>query len=246
MSTSLASEILDTQDEKVQPWRICPIGKHFVRKHSVHVPPSENHPERKTSIWHEHCANNPSHKDELSFHEIEYITQTYFSSLVGLPSSDLLTKIFSTADKYDIEIRGLVRYWNDVFAPDILLDANLIKALIGTESSFRKDPQEVHSAHGLMQIRNDTFRFLQDSKGELADYLIRIPRNKILNPSANICMGIRWMFQKKKLASARLKHPASWLEAILEYKGYWDVINKGKEPDAMTRLKEFYQILQGK
>lgn len=97
-----------------------------------------------------------------------------------------------------------------------------------------------------MQIRNDTFRFLQDTKGELADYLIRIPRDKILNPSANICTGVLWLFQKRKLASARLKRPVSWVEAIIEYKGYWKDINEGKEPDALKRLNEFYQTLQAK
>lgn len=246
MSISLTSEISEKQEKRAHPWRICPIGKHFVREHTVHIPPSNKHPEGKTSIWHEHCADNPSHNNELSFHEIEYITQTKFSSLEGHPTPGLLTKIFPSADKYDIEIRGWVRYWNDVFMPNDLLDANLIKALIGTESSFREDPPEVHSAHGLMQIQNDTFRFLQDTKGELADYLIRIPRDKLLNPSVNICMGVRWLFQKKKLASARLKRPASWIEAIIEYKGYWDDINEGKEPDAIKHLKEFYQLLQGK
>jgi hypothetical protein len=243
MSVTLTSVL--EQEEKAHPWRICPMGKHFLREHTVHIPPSKKHPEGKTSIVHEHCAENPSHKDELSFHEIEYITRTYFSSLVGPPTSGPLTKVFPPADKYDSEIRGWVRYWNDIFSFDDVLDANLIKALIATESSFIEDPQRTRSAHGLMQIRNDTFRIIQDTKGELSDYLIRIPRDKLLNPSANICIGVRWLFQKKKLASRRLKHPACWIEAIIEYKSYWEEVKQGKEPDAMKHLKEYYQILQG-
>lgn len=155
------------QIKKAHRWRICPIGKHFVREYVDHVPPSKSHPEGTTSTWHEHCANNPSHKDELSYHEIQYINETCFSTLIGSPKAGLLTKIFPSADDYDFQIRGWVTYWNDVFQPNDLLDANFIKALIGTESSFEKDPKKNQSAHGLMQIRNDTFLILQNTKGEL-------------------------------------------------------------------------------
>lgn len=237
---------LETHDEKIHPWRICPVGKHFVREHVAHMPPSKTHPDGSTSIWHEHCANNPSHKDELSYHEIQYIAETYFRTLKGSPATGLLTKIFSAADDYDLEIRGWVRYWNDIFHPNDMLDANLIKALIGTESSFIKSPPKIRNAHGLMQIRNDTFLILQNPKGELTNYLIRTPREELLNPSVNICMGIRWLFQKKKLASIRLKREASWEEAIIEYKSYWEQINVGKIPMGIQKLREYYGILQGK
>lgn len=235
---------LDSEDKKVHPWRRCPIGKHLVREHIVHVPPSKLHPEGVVSTWHEHCANNPSHKDELSCHEIQHITETYFSALVGPPTAGKLTKIFRTADKFDVEIRGWVQYWNDVFQPEDPLDPNLIKSLIATESSFRPNPKKISSAHGLMQIRNDTLKILQDIKGELSNYLIRITPDELLDPSANICVGVRWLYQKKKLASARLKRTASWEEAIIEYKSYWHEVNKGIDPDPMKKLRKYYKILQ--
>src|SRR5579863_1077103 len=94
---------------KVHPCRRCGRGQHLVREHVVHTHPSKKHPEGKDVVWHEHCANNPSGKDELSFAEIKYITTTYFSDLTGLPTPQVLIKKFPFADKYDAEIRGWVR-----------------------------------------------------------------------------------------------------------------------------------------
>jgi len=233
------------EDKKAHPWRICPVGKHFVREYVGHIPPSKSHPDGSTATWHEHCASNLSHKDELSYHEIQYITETYFRSLSGPPVAGLLNNIFPAADNYDVLIRGWVKYWNDIFQEKDLLDANLIKALIGTESSFLINPSRVRSAHGLMQITQMTFQVLQDPKGELSDYLIRVSWNKILDPTSNICMGVRWLFQKKKLASFRLKRSASWEEAIVEYKGYWDEVDSGHDPQGMQLFRQFYKILQG-
>lgn len=98
-----------------------------------------------------YCASNPSHKDELSYSEIQYITETYFGKLPGPPTADKLTVVFPIADAYDREIRGWVSYWNDIFILADPLDADFIKALIGTESGFRKKPPENPHAHGLMQ-----------------------------------------------------------------------------------------------
>src|SRR3990167_2063390 len=245
MSAMIISKDSDNQDKKAHPWRICPIGKHFVREHVVHIPPSKSNPDGTTSTWHEHCATNLSHKDELSYYEIQYIAATYFVALVGSPTPGLLTKVFPAADHYDVQIRGWVKYWNDIFQGNDLLDANLIKALIGTESSFLKNPSRVRSAHGLMQLTHSTFVVLQDPKGELSDYLVRIPWDQILDPTSNICMGVRWLFQKKKLASVRLKRPASWEEAVIEYKGYWGEVNAGQDPEGMQLFRQFYKILQG-
>ncbi len=92
-------------DKKTHPWRLCPIGKHLVREHTVHVPPSKKHPDGIVSTWHEHCANNPSHKDELSYDEISRITEIYFQNLAGPPTANVLTE-FPNGDKYDQFIRG--------------------------------------------------------------------------------------------------------------------------------------------
>lgn len=57
---------IDGVEKKAHPWRRCPWGKHLVKKHTGHTPPSKNHPNGADVIWHEHCANNPSKKEELS------------------------------------------------------------------------------------------------------------------------------------------------------------------------------------
>lgn len=111
MSAIIISKSSDNEDKKAHPWRICPMGKHFVREHVVHIPPSKSHPEGSTSTWHEHCASNLSHKDELSYHKIQYITETYFGSLSGSPTPGLLTRVFPAADNYDVQIRGWVKCW---------------------------------------------------------------------------------------------------------------------------------------
>jgi hypothetical protein len=152
-------------EKKAHPWRRCSIGKHLVREHPVHVPPSKSHPGGVVTTWHEHCANNPSHKEELSYAEIQYITETYFAYLSGPPAAGVLTE-YPNADKFDQQIRGWVRYWNDIFQPSVPLDP--------------------------------------------------------------------------------LKRTASWEEAIIEYKGYWDTINKGEIPLAIKHLRVFYKRLQGK
>jgi hypothetical protein len=79
-------------EEKAHPWRRCPIGKHFVKEHSIRIPPSKKHPNGCVTIRHAHCAANRSHKDQLSYDEIQYITNTYFSSLQGPPAADKLKR----------------------------------------------------------------------------------------------------------------------------------------------------------
>jgi hypothetical protein len=116
------------QENKVHPWRRCPSGYHFVKEYVKHIAPNKTHPKGLVTTVHEHCAKNPSHKEELSYDEIQYITANHFSSLSGSPTPKLLTAIFKNADNYDLEIRGWVQYWNDIFHPDERLDPNLIKA----------------------------------------------------------------------------------------------------------------------
>lgn len=244
ITKAITYNVSDEKDKKAHPWRRCSIGQHFVKEHIIHIKPSKKHPDGIVKV-HEHCANNPSHKEELSYDEIQYITQTYFNALSGPPTAGLLIKEYPTSDDFDDLIRGWTKYWDDIFSLDDPLDANLIKALLGSESSFLIDPPGTKSAHGLMQIRHDTFLILQNPKGELHDYLVRILWRKILDPTSNICMGIRWLFQKKKLASIRLKRTASWDEAVIEYKSYWDEVNKGKIPAGLAKFRKFYEILQG-
>jgi len=245
MPTSGIASTKYSEIKKAHPWRRCPIGQHFVKEHIIHIKPSKKHPDGLVKI-HNYCANNPSRKEELSYDEIQFITQTYFATLSGSPTAGILIKDYPTSDDFDGLIRGWTKYWDDIFNSDDPLDANLVKALLGSESSFNINPAGGNkNAFGLMQILHDTFLILQDPKGELHDYLVRIPWNKILDPTSNICIGIRWLYQKKKLASIRLKRKASWDEAVIEYKSYWTQVNAGQIPQGLANFREIYQLLQG-
>jgi len=97
---------------------------------------------------------------------------------------------------------------------------------MATESGFdpktdNKINKKIH-AHGLMQIRNETMKYLGDHHGELKDYLVHLTHDNLYDPSANICAGIRWLFRKKITASSKLGYSATWEEAVIDYKGYWD------------------------
>ena len=238
-------------DNNPHPWRVCPRGQHLVRAHLEHIPPSKEHPEGHVITRHEHCAANPTHKDKLTFNEMQAMTAVYFHDLSGPPTPILLTKEFSGADKYDLFIRGWVQYWNSIFPSDDPLDPDLVKALIATESSFNQDIDKIHpesSAHGLMQITNPTLHILQNHNGELSDHLIHLTLHELQDPSANICAGVRWLFRKKVTAKARLHRTASWEEAVADYKSYLlDIISGNKpEPHAMQDLRRYLAILKGR
>ena len=232
--------------KKVHPWRICPLGKHFVRIYTVHIPPSKRHPNGIVTTRHQHCANNSSKKDILFFDEIIAVGSKYFSILSGPPAAKVLTAEFPRADDYDQLIRGWVSYWNDIFQEKEPLNPNLIKALIASESSFDPNPKKIKGAHGLLQIQDKTLHILSDFKGELKDHLVYLSSKDLLNPSANICAGIRWLFRKKTTASAKLGHEATWEEAVIDYKGYWDSIKDVETSKGLINFRDFYNRLQEK
>ncbi|HLC06820.1 MAG TPA: transglycosylase SLT domain-containing protein [Candidatus Babeliales bacterium] len=231
----------------------CPKGKHSVRTHSERIPPSKKHPQGHTIIRHEHCARNPSYKKVLSFDEIRAISEKSFSNLSGSPAlaTGLLAE-FDDANKYDVLIRGWVHYWNEIFQPKDPLDPNLVKALMATESGFKHKAKNTdysdkkRHAYGLLQVTAETAGILKNHKGELKDYLIDAKLNDLYDPSINICCGVRWLFQKKKLASIKLGKEADWEYTIIDYKGYRDEVNSGKVPGALKRMRKYYADLRGK
>jgi hypothetical protein len=229
--------------DKAHPWRRCAYAMHLVHEHQRHIEPSKEHPSGIVSV-HAYCASNPSKKDELSYDEIQYITKKYFGALIGPPTAGILH--FKDADKFDKEIRGWTKYWNEVLKPNEALDPNLVKALIATESSFRVDPQENKTARGLMQIMPNTRIYLQDIHGELRDHFVMVTAEELLQPSANICAGIRWLFRKKVIAKNKLNREPTWIEAIADYKDYLNTMITDKEykPRPMDDLKIFYRDLQ--
>jgi len=247
------------QNTKIHPWRLCPLGKHYVREHREHIPPSKKHPAGEIIIRHAHCANNPLKKngrqikDVISFDELRIISKAHFSQLEGAPEADVLE--YPRADEFDALIRGWVLYWNEVFEAKDLLDPNLVKALIASESGFNpdivnfKNPPEIGPARGLMQLTDITLRILHAHEDELRDHFIYLSHAKAMDPSANICAGTRWLFQKRAGAKERYAkidpdHVITWEDAVAEYKGVLgSMLNKNnKHPDPENKMDKFRNI----
>ena len=81
-----------------------------------------------------------------------------------------------------------------------------------------------------------------DHKGEVKDHFICVPQNEAMDPSANICIGVRWLFTKKIDAKARLHHAATWDDAVAEYKGVLKGIIEGKNPDKNEEMPKFHTL----
>ena len=237
-----------TITEKVHPWRRCGKDEHFVKEHTVHYKPCERFPNGLDCIRHAHCSKNPSGKDILTFSEIEFITKTYFKNLKHLPNKakgSLLA--YSEANTFDHLIGGWVQYWNEVLMPAEPLDPDLIKALIATESSFDVNPEKYRGkVHGLTQIRNDTWEYLQGADDEIKQNQIKVEKAQRLDPSVNICCSVRWLFRKRVLAKAFLKREVTWMEAVAAYKSYLPKFIAGESIDPMNKMSRFLRDLKGK
>lgn len=223
---------------KIHPWRICPGGQHWVVAHPLTVPVSEKNPDGKTTRG-PFCRNNPSGKDQIYEEEILKIAEKYFGQLKKLPAGNNLGR--KNGNDYDRIIAGWVKYWNYVLSPDKELDSNFVKALISSESDFREKEKALASkgnwARGLMQVTDETLAILKNEKGELRDHLINIDQKDIDNPNLNICAGVRWLFHKKKLLEHKLKRPATWEEAAMEYKAYTNLLKRGDKSALKQRQK---------
>lgn len=227
-------------NEKIHPWRMCPLGHYWVSTHPLRVKASKKNPEGVTTR-HGHCRTNPSKKDQLYSDEMHEMADFHFGRLRKLPTPNRLGK---DADKYDQLIAGWTKYWNEVLNPTDLLDSNLVKALISTESDFSPKKKALASegnwARGLMQVTDATIEILKDEKGELKDFLVNLDQKKIYEPTLNICAGIRWLFHKKKLLEHKLKRPVSWEEASMEYKSYTVRLKRG-EASAIKQRDKFLE-----
>ena len=105
-----------------------------------------------------------------------------------------------------------------------------MKALIASESSFRENLRikagKHNFANGLMQVTDQSLVALRNEDGEIKDQYITITQKEALDPDANICAGVRWLFQKQRLASGKLGRNASW-----------DEMHLGKKPLANTKAQ---------
>lgn len=255
-------DVKNEQKEKVHPWRICPLGKHYVKEHQEHIPPSKTHPNGEIIIRHAHCASNPlgKHKKEirdvLSFDELQLIAKAHFLGLQGPPKANVLH--YDRADEFDDLIRGWVLYWNEVFKEvNNPLDPNLVKALIASESSFDadvinyKNSKRIGPARGLMQLTDMTLRILHGHEIELRDHFVHLSHVRVMDPSANICAGTRWLFQKRAGAKERYakvdpSHVVNWVDAVAEYKGVLGgILDKNNDhPDPENKMPIFRSIYE--
>lgn len=235
---------IESYDEKIKSklkftdaiqWRPCPSGQHWRKAHF-----QSTYRTRSGKVVRGHnvragCCDNPSKKDQIYSEELKIIAKK-FPSLQGPPPADNLG--FGTkGNRYDELIRGWTRFWNDILSSKDPLDANLVKALIATESGFVRDPGGT-SAMGLMQVDEVARKALAGAKNELKDHLVHIDQEDILDTVLNIAAGTRWLYQKKFLAGVRLGRVATWDEAVAEYKSYLkDMI---KDPSYLPRpMKDF-------
>lgn len=101
-----------------------------------------------------------------------------------------------------------------------------------------------NSARGLMQITNETRKFLGGESGGLKEHLITVTKDELNDPNVNICSGVRWLFEKRRLTSSKLKRPATWIETIWEYKGLSKASSAKKKQEIKDQLLKFYQDLQ--
>ena len=100
-----------------------------------------------------------------------------------------------------------------------------------------------NSARGLMQVTNDTRKILADEKGDLKNHYLTLTREDLNDPGNNICAGIRWLFLKRTIASNQLGRPATWEEAVAEFKGARRA-TKSRSSVLMGRFDKYLEALK--
>ncbi|MCM0605100.1 MAG: transglycosylase SLT domain-containing protein [Xanthomonadaceae bacterium] len=225
----------------VHPFRSCPLGFHHVKEHPRVT-------EKGVTSVREHCRRNPTHHDHIYSDELKHIANEHFKKSPDVCPSNMGYKDGST---YDTIIQGWTDYWNEVQKTQPPLDPNIIKALIASESSFKARPKDQQTknegkARGIMQITDKTRKILGNEKGEFKDHFVHITEEEAYEPKVAIGAGVRWLHQKHKLASSKLKRTATWEETVAMYKGrlkeYLKATDKKKTKDMKRFLEEFEKI----
>lgn len=214
------------EGRRQHPWRICPIGEHWVSDHRRrYSPSSKNYP--GTYAVSGTCRRSPTPHDYLDGTEIRLISEQRIKEDFKRPNPSLLDfqgpKL--RGDAYDDLIGLWTTYWNETLVPEDLLDPDFVKALIATESGFNTkavaDAAKNVLARGLMQVRDDYPKIL-GRRGELKDHFVQIEAEDLHDPAIGIATGIRWLFHKKYLREKALRRPVAWREVVAYYKGYLD------------------------
>ena len=233
----------DTEDIKeFNPWRVCPIGEYWVRRHDR----QKKHLEDVDG----HCRKNTSGKDLIRGDEIDQIAKS--KKFLNIPSKvNKGLAEFENCDLYDDLISGWTAYWNEIFNINPPLLPNFVKALIATESHFDpkafnpKNPKRIGPARGLTQITLQTQKELSGEIKDLKDHFVILTEEEIYDPNKNICAAIRWLFRKQETAKSRLKREPTWEEVLMEYKG--KLKSKTKETvEVRKKLKEYLGKLNAK
>jgi len=102
-----------------------------------------------------------------------------------------------------------------------------------------------------MQLTDETLQILHANREELRDHFIYLSHATVMDPSANICAGIRWLFQKKVIAKERYAeidpgHNVTWEDAVAEYKGVLSgILDKNNpHPDPEGKMPKFRSIYE--
>jgi hypothetical protein len=203
--------------KEYNPWRVCPIGEHWVSHHLRQKETLED--------VDGHCRKNPSGKDLIKGEEVVKVATSSKFKNVKTKTSDGIIDNAPRNNLFDELISGWTAFWNNVFLVDPPLDPDYVKALIATESMFnpnaenKKNSKRIGPARGLMQITEETQKILSGEKKELKDHFVILNDDEIKDPSKNISAGVRWLFRKRETAGKRLGRDPSWKEVLMEYKG---------------------------
>ena len=222
------------------PWRVCPLGSHFVREH-----PRKS--KNGTTIVKSHCRKNRSNKEILTFDEILEIFLRNKDQIATMPNASNLG--YEEENKFDALIGLWVQFWNEICQTTPPLDPNWVKALIASESGFKTgDVNKDHKknvARGLMQINEQTYKIATDTKGELKDVSFRVDEKDLFVPDANIALGTRWLFRKWEILAIKIHREPTWEEVMWEYKGIYDKSNP-KAKDIKQKLREDYEKISNR
>jgi uncharacterized protein with HEPN domain len=206
-------------------WRNCPLGYYYVHPYPRQVLSSPKNPDGVTSVR-EHCRRNPSGKDQLYPREMKWLTESLVRNANEISGRVGKLKEPATANDCDQVILIWTQYWNEVFSAVDPLDPDVIKALLGSESSFRPvvktEPRVAgrNFARGPLQITDQTRKALGDEKGELKEHFLTLTKEEVRQHEYAIPAAIRWLFHKKQAAAKYLGRDASWDEAVADYKSY--------------------------
>ena len=214
----------------------------IIHEHPRRVPVSNKNPSGIT-IVDDHLRRVPG--TSLSVDEMLEIAKNYNKNNIPYPTAKKL-KSYPNADNYDELIAIWTDYFNKKLSANPSLDADVIKALIGSESGFQEDPIGNKTALGIAQITKQTLKILQNQNGEAKDFIFKKIRQKDLkNPDIAIPMAIRWLIKKQQMAERKLKRLPTHEETILEYKGLLKSKSSWKT-DALVNYKEKYETLKSK